>query len=235
MEDVVEKESLKDLEKIVSETRKWGLKLVLIGGYAVRAYTRGYRYTKDMDFIMLKKDIGKLTALLKEFGYSVRETQFGLAGRKSIDGNSIDLHVNAGEVFDLSTDKTYPVAEETLGEATELEISGFYPSGREIKVVAPVVSLEDLLLMKLMPRNREKDGLDVISLLLDCGDDLDVGRFSQKCAQANLSDHIRKSALAIVGKIRTGTLPRAWMNASGRRLLRKEENRIIELLKAMGK
>jgi len=38
--DRIESESLKDLERILKETQEWGLNLVVIGGYAVRAYTR---------------------------------------------------------------------------------------------------------------------------------------------------------------------------------------------------
>lgn len=37
----IELESLKDLENIEAEAEKWEVKLVLIGGYAVRAYTSG--------------------------------------------------------------------------------------------------------------------------------------------------------------------------------------------------
>jgi len=65
MEDKVERESLKDLETIVKEAKNWKLNLVVIGGYAIRAYTKGYRYTKD---------IGGLIALLKDLGYKVKET-----------------------------------------------------------------------------------------------------------------------------------------------------------------
>ncbi len=42
----VERESLEDLKKIQSESRKLQIGLLLIGGYAVAAYTKGYRYTK---------------------------------------------------------------------------------------------------------------------------------------------------------------------------------------------
>lgn len=55
--------SFKDLERIGLEARNFGIDLVLIGGYAVRAYTepRSWRFTKDVDFITTRKD---LTALL---------------------------------------------------------------------------------------------------------------------------------------------------------------------------
>jgi len=43
-EEELEKRSLQDLERILRAARKLGIKLVLIGGYAVASQTRGYRY-----------------------------------------------------------------------------------------------------------------------------------------------------------------------------------------------
>ncbi len=48
-EEETERKSLADLEGMLREGRKLGIRLLLIGGYAVAAYTRGYRYTKDID------------------------------------------------------------------------------------------------------------------------------------------------------------------------------------------
>lgn len=44
--------SLKDLERIDQEAKNFQINLILIGGYAVRAYTypRSWRFTKDVDF-----------------------------------------------------------------------------------------------------------------------------------------------------------------------------------------
>lgn len=232
-EDMVEVESLKDLERIVADTRLWGMRLVLIGGYAVRAYTQGYRYTKDIDFVTLKKDTGKLIALLKGLGYDISDTNFGLAGRKTIDGGFIDLHISVGEVYDTSTDKRYPVSEETLAEAEEHVVSGFLAQGRELRVVAPAVSFEDLLIMKLMTRTRGKDRIDVVSLLLDRGSSVDIEKISKRCGLAGLSAHIRKNVQEFIGGIRTQDITREWERASGRRLLRKEETSIIKLLKSL--
>lgn len=232
-DDLVEVESLRDLKRIIADTKLWGTRLVLIGGYAVRAYTRGYRYTKDIDFVMLRRDTGKIIALLKGLGYEVSETGFGLAGRKTTGGGFIDLHISVGEVQDYSTGKRYLVSEETLAEAGEHEISGFLAHGREIQVAAPAVSLGDLLIMKLMTRNREKDRIDVVSLLLDCGSRVDAEKISKRCAAAGISAHIRKNVQDFIGGLRTGDIRREWERASGRMLLRKEEAGIIRLLRAL--
>ena len=54
--------SLKDLERINEAAKNFQIDLILIGGYAVRAYTspRSWRFTKDIDFITRSKDMGTL-------------------------------------------------------------------------------------------------------------------------------------------------------------------------------
>jgi len=59
-EEQLESRSLLDLATVIRESKKFGIKLVLIGGYAVAAYTRGYQYTKDIDLVADKPAIGKL-------------------------------------------------------------------------------------------------------------------------------------------------------------------------------
>jgi len=105
----LEIESLKDLKNIIEEAEKWRIKLVLIGGYAVRAYTKGYRFTKDIDLVTTKEALGNLKALLKFLGYSSRDTEFGVAGSKKFNEGFIDMHISVGRIFDMSTGLTYPV------------------------------------------------------------------------------------------------------------------------------
>lgn len=88
-EILIEREGLNDLSRIVKEAERWGLNLVVIGGYAVRVYTRGYRYTKDIDLVASITEMGRLIALLKSLGYEVKETKFGLVGSKKLDGGFI--------------------------------------------------------------------------------------------------------------------------------------------------
>ena len=102
-EEQVESRSLTDLARIFQEARKLGIGLVLIGGYAVAAYTRGYRYTKDIDLVADKPTIGRLKGLLSGLGYSIRDTEFGIAGSKRVNKDFIDLHISVGKIHDIST------------------------------------------------------------------------------------------------------------------------------------
>jgi len=231
---VIELESLKDLENIETEAEKWEIKLVLIGGCAVRAYTIGYRYTKDMDFIA-KGDVWKLKGFLNSLGFEAEEKKNILAGRKKIDGGYIDLHISIGEVFDISSGKSYPLTDEILNSARLLGISGFHEEGRKIAVKAPVVALEDLMIMKLMTKTREKDWVDIISLIIDQWKNLDLEKLSKCCAAAGLSRHISDSAFELAGKIRKRTFRKIWLDFTGRKMTMKEEQQaaknLIEIAK----
>ncbi len=226
---IIELESLNDLKNIEAEAEKWGVKLVLIGGYAVRAYTTGYRYTKDMDFIA-KGDIWKLKGFLNSLGYEAEEKKDILAGRKKIDGGYVDLHISIGKVFDISTGKSYPLTNDIFNSARLLNISGYHEEGRKITVKASVVALEDLMIMKLMTKNREKDLIDIVSLLFDQWKNIDLEKLSQNCASSGLSRHISDSVLDLVGKIRKGTFRKIWLDYTGKKMTMKEEQQIAKNL-----
>jgi len=230
--EFIEMESLNDLEKIVREAEKWGLNLVIIDGYAVRAYTRGYRYTKDIDLVSPKKEMSSLIALLKVRGYNIQETKFGLAGSKKLNGGFIDLHISIGEVWDVVTDNRYPVGE-ILKESRIREISGFFEEGRKTKVKAMVIPLEDLMILKLMTRGREKDIVDIISLLTERGDEVNINNFTGKCLRAGLGRHIRNHILELIGQIRNGSARKIWVSLTGQRLMGKTEMDLVKLLKKL--
>jgi hypothetical protein len=226
---IIELESLKDLEKIRAEAGKWEIELVLIGGYAVRAYTTGYRYTKDMDFIA-KGDVWKLKSFLNSLGFEAEEKKNILAGRKKINGGYIDLHISMREVFDISSGKSYPLTDEIFKSVKNLDISGYHEESRKITVKAPVIALEDLIIMKLTTKNREKDWVDIVSLLFDQWENLDLKGLSKRCASAGLSRHISESVLDLAGKIRKGTFRKIWLDFTGRKMTMKEEQQVAKNL-----
>ncbi len=226
---IIEIESLKDLENIRAEAEKWEVNLILIGGYAVRAYTIGYRYTKDMDFIA-KGDIWKLKGFLNSLGYDATEKKDILAGRKKIDSGYIDLHISIGRVFDISTGKSYPLTDETFNVAKLLNVSGYHEEGRKLTVKAPVVALEDLMIMKLMTKTREKDWVDIVSLIIDQWKNIDLEKLSKRCATTGLSRHISDSAFNLAGKIKIGNFRKIWLDWTGRKMTQKEEHQIAKSL-----
>lgn len=226
----LEIKSLEDLEKIVEKADKLGVKFTVIGGYAVRAYTRGYRYTKDIDAVTQKEDRGGLIALLKSRGYDIRKTDFGIASNKKLDEGFIDLHISFGKVWDMSTNSTYP-AKEILKDSKIRKVSGYFDGGRIKEVLSPVASLEDILILKMMPIGRDKDRVDIVSMLIDKGDVVDVGKIALKCSGSGLNRHIQEQIRRLVGFIRKGETRKEWLNLTGQRLTAFTETSIIKQLR----
>ncbi len=232
----VEKESLIDLEKIVKATKQSGLRLVVIGGYAVIAHLgKYYRPTKDIDFVAPKADMGHLRGLLKGLGYDVAPTEFGLKGTKKLNGGSINLDISVGEVFDISTEKRYPVGDATFQKAVVMAVTGRTEETRKIKVMASVISLEELLLLKLITQKRDKDIVDVISLILDKSGKMDRHEFAKHCTQAGLVEHMRESILNFIGIIKTEKADKIWFKTTGNKLTQKTEAGIVKYLQALKK
>ncbi len=228
----IEERSLKDLKEILKETKDWELKILVIGGYAIRAYTIGYRYTKDIDMVIKKVERGRLGGLLKNLDYKVKETKFGITGTKKIDGGDIKLHISVGEIYDESTNNRYPVTEETFGKSEILEVSGFYDR-QNLKFKIPVVSIEDILILKFMMKARDKDVVDIIGVLTDNREKIDVNVFSRNCRHAGIDGHIKNQILKFIGIIRKGDAAKYWFELTARKLDAKTQNAIKKFLKIL--
>ncbi len=222
----IEERSLKDLREILKDTKDWGLKIVVIGGYAVRAYTVGYRYTKDIDMIVNKEERGRFTGLLNGLKYKVKKTKFGITGTKKIDGGDIKLHISIGQVYDESTGNTYPVTDDTFKKSKTLEVSGFYER-RSLKFMVLVVSIEELIILKLMMKAREKDVVDLIGLFKDKMEEINVKTFADSCRSARVDEHISSQILNFIGIIRKGDAARYWFKLTGSRLDTKTQTRTL--------
>lgn len=119
----LEVKSLQNLQTIINEAKKWKIKLAVIGGYAVQAYTRAYRFTKDIDLVTTREGLWKFKSLLRDLGYTFRDTEFGIAGSKPFNEGFIDIHVSVGKIFDMSTGLTYPVSQKLFSNAKEFKIA----------------------------------------------------------------------------------------------------------------
>lgn len=215
-EEQLEKRSLEDLEAILKAAQELGIKLVLIGGYAVASYTRGYRYTKDIDLIADRPAVGKLRELLKSLGYSVRDTEFGIAGSRPLNGESIDLHISVGKILDASTGKEYPVDSSFFKNARRMEVKAYHSKDTSMK--GAVLDLETLIVLKSMTVGRQKDQIDLLSLLRDKRDDIDLTLVAQRARSAGLDEHLLNRIRDYATRLRSGELDRIWFSVTGARL-----------------
>jgi hypothetical protein len=224
-EEEVERRGLEDLEAMLQEARKQGIKLVIIGGYAVAAYTRGYRYTKDIDLVADKPTVGKLKGLLKSLDYSVRDTEFGIAGSKRLNGDFIDLHISVGRIFDISTGKEYPVDSSLFKNAKLLNVRGYVSKATS---KAAVVDLDTLIVLKTMPVGRNKDAVDLLSLLRDQRKEIDLNVLMQRAEDAKLTEHLLGRIRDYAKRLRDDELGKVWFDVTATRLPHTEKREIAK-------
>jgi len=200
-----ERQSLLDLKEIESKAKEWRISLVLIGGYAIRAYTKTRRYTKDLDFVTEKRSLGKFKGLLKDLGYAYTMRQHWMTGNKK----GIRLNIVVGNVHDIQTKKDFPAKEQFFKDAKLMDVTPLYPENKGCGVKAKVCSIEDLLIMKLIPL-RNKDLVDACSILLDCYDSINLKKLSKKAREAGLLGHMKSRLEYIATQNKKRQLNKKW-------------------------
>lgn len=235
MSDVeLEVKSLQDLQTITTEAKKWKIKLAVIGGYAVQAYTRAYRFTKDIDLVTTREGLWKFKSLLRDLGYIFRDTEFGIAGSKPFNEDFINIHISVGKIFDMSTGFTYPVSQKLFNNAKKLAIAGYYEASKQLACSAPVIDIETLLLLKLIPVGREKDTVDVLALLLDKKEEINLANLVNKIKQnIALRQHIIAQLRTYADFVRKGEAQKLWFNITGSRIPATKRREILKFIRKM--
>jgi predicted nucleotidyltransferase component of viral defense system len=208
----------------------------LIGGYAVRAYTkeRSWRFTKDIDFITRKRDLTALHGVFDLLKYTFEKTEYGVKGSKKIDNESIQLHISVDKVIDWSTGLEYLLPEDIFKNAVKSSIKPYFEENVGMEIGIKVAPVEDVLIMKLMTE-RIRDHFDAITIIMDSFEMLDLKRFWKNSKHSNLDEHLRKRLNILLADIKKGTIKRLWKEFTGKEFLREQEvmlkDRIGKLLK----
>jgi len=230
----LEVKSLQDLQTIINKAKTWKIKLAVIGGYAVQAYTKAYRLTKDIDLVTTREGLGKVKSLLRDLGYTFHDTEFGIAGSKRFDEGFIDIHISVGKIFDMSTGFTYPASEELFSNAKELKIAGYYEASKQLACSARVIDMETLLLLKLIPVGREKDTVDILALLLDKREEINLVNLVNKIKELiTLRRHIISQLRRYAEFVRKGEAEKLWFNITGSRIPATERREILKFIQKM--
>ena len=224
----LEKVSLEDLGTIIERAKGWKVKVILIGGYAARAYQKeSRRLTKDIDIITPYEDLTRFTGLLQSLGYRCRKGSFGeLKGEKKINGDSIKIDIIAKEIHDSTTGIHYQLSNETFGNVRVKTIYPFFERNKEI--IAQVIDPEELLVLKIMTM-RGSDHFDALSILSES--ELNIKKFIEICDRAKVRRHIRKQVEGLIGDIKKGIVREVWEKTSGIKLSFKKEMRLKTSLK----
>ena len=159
------------LESISQKTEGFSNpKLIVIGGYALRAYIPFSRFTRDCDFVMKKEDdwkIDEIKKLLskeinietfeKKDGYGfLRMIDFIQAGRNKI---KISLDFMEGQVRGRTGEQIVLIDEKFIDNSTMTKIQ---IAGKEIDIYVP--DYADYLIMKVVS-GRPSDIRDIAALI----------------------------------------------------------------------
>jgi len=220
----IEEVSLKDLERIDQEAKKFQINLIVIGGYAVRAFTepRSWRSTKDIDFITTRKDLTALRGVFELLRYNFEKTDFGVKGSKKINNESIELHISVDKVTDWSTDLEYMLPEDIFRKANKMSVKPYFEENKEKEVSVKVAPIEDILIMKLMTE-RIRDHFDAIAIILGIFEKLSVERFWANSKQSNLDQHVKKRLNSFLADMKKGLVKKLWKEFTGREFIREQE------------
>lgn len=223
-ESEIEVVSLKDLERIDKEAKNFQIDLILIGGYAVRAYTnpRSWRFTKDIDFITTRKNLTALRGVFELLGYDFEQTEFGVKASKKINITSIELHISVDKVIDWSTKLEYKLPEDIFTKADKTNVKASLEENKGLEISVKVAPIEDVLVMKLMTE-RPRDRFDAVAIIIDSFERVDVLRFWTNSRQSNLAQHISKRLNSVLADIKMGLVKKLWREFTGREFIREQE------------
>lgn len=196
----IDRELKETLEEFLKLCREFGVHPRLIGGLAVRGFARRKRFTHDIDLAISRFDKPNLVAVLKQMGFEYQDqSRFeGVKATKWIGNTVVEIHISVEQLWDMTSNQTYTLST----EFTEAPIDD------EGDLIAPIVSAEDLLILKLMPL-RDRDLTDVIALLLDAPE-IDAQAFWANCERTGNTRHIQARLAQVEKLLKSGDFREVW-------------------------
>ena len=219
----IARELRQTLEQFLERCREFGIRPRLIGGLAVRGFARRKRFTHDIDLAINRHDKPNLIALLKQMGFEYQDqSQFeGVKASKRIGNTTIEIHITVERLWDMTSNRTYPPSPE----------SAEVPIDDAGHLLAPTVSAEDLLILKLLPL-RDRDLSDVIALLLDVPE-IDAPVFWANCERTGNTRHITAQLAKLENALKSGGFREAWADYYGEPLSMRDILSVLEKTRSL--
>lgn len=211
------------LQELLEACRELQITPGLIGGLAVRGYTRRKRYTHDIDLTIGKRDKANLITILKRMGFAYQdETAFGGAkATRRVGDMAVEIHIAVERLWDMQSGQEYVWS---LGVTeTSIDDQGSF--------VVPVVPVEELLILKLLPL-RDRDMADAIGLILD-NPELDATAFWQHCERTDNAAHIAKRLDELEQQLRSGAFRDAWQTEYGEPLSLSDVHTVLDRVRKL--
>ncbi len=204
----IDHELKQSLEELLQLCREYGVRPRLIGGLAVRGFARRKRFTHDIDLAINRHDQPNLIAILKQMGFDYQAlTQFeGVKAAKRVGNTTVEIHISVERLWDMTSNQTYTLSSESAQVAVDDSAS----------LLAPTVSAEDLLILKLIPL-RDRDLCDIIALLLDAPA-IDARKFWSDCERTANTHHIVAQLAKLENALKSGAFREAWTEFYGEQL-----------------
>ncbi len=219
----IDAELKQTLEQLLKLCGEFGVHPRLIGGLAVRGFARRKRFTHDIDLAINRHDKPNLIALLKHMGFDYQDqSQFeGVKASKRIGDTAVEIHISVERLWDMTSNQTYTLSSE----------SAEVPIDDAGELVAPTVSAQDLLILKLMPL-RDRDLSDVIALLLDVPD-IDARAFWANCERTGNTHHIAAQLAKLETALKSGDFREAWADYYGEPLSMHDILSVLEKVRSL--
>jgi len=213
------------LQQILELCREFDVHPRLIGGLAVRGFVRRKRFTHDIDLAISRQDKPNFITILKRLGFEYQDlSKFeGVKATRHVGNTSVELHISVERLWDMTSNQTYTLSPDSAQVAVD-------EAGN---LLAPSVSAEDLLILKLMPL-RDRDLSDVIALLLDLPN-LDAKRLWANCERTGNTRHIIAQLGKLENALRSGDFRAAWSEYYDERLSARDVLVVIEKVRALQK
>ncbi|NYZ74533.1 hypothetical protein H0O00_05295 [Candidatus Micrarchaeota archaeon] len=238
-----ERQAMYDINEMMVWARQNKVRLLLMGGYAARAYSGPTRYTHDIDMVVHSEDARKIGLMLKNLGYKRKKLRLSnenviILGRKANKskkdcGPATAAHISVSPIYDASSAVAYE-PKFSLASNYEKEIFGFYPENGSFSMQARLLRPEELLIVKLMMKKiRSKDLVDSIGIIrygmCVVPADFSTNEFVGLIKEAGMAEHMRAM---IICKIRdgldNGMLDEAMAAYLDRKLSPGEKDALIE-------
>ena len=209
------------LEQLLKLCHEFGVHPRLIGGLAVRGFARRKRFTHDIDLAISRHDKPNLIALLKQMGFDYQDQSQFVKASKRIGDTAVEIHISVEKLWDMTSNQTYTLSPE----------SAEMPIDDAGELVAPTVSAEDLLILKLMPL-RDRDLSDVIALLLDVPN-VDARAFWANCERTGNTRHITAQLAKLETALKSGDFREAWADYYGESLSMRDILSVLEKVRSL--
>lgn len=195
-QSLIEDAITQSLAELDTECELYGVRLLLIGGFAVRAYGQRRRATTDVDFIIKRVDRNQLIGLLQRQGFRVdADSRFGMKASREVGDHLMKVDISIEQIHDEMTDSLFRFSDESFRRAERHVVESL--SGR-FRVEFYVIPLADLMISKLMTA-RDQDASDAINLILEYMPSAQLeAEIKRKAREAGLANRINQRATELV-------------------------------------